>query len=89
MTGAHVADLRRIESEIADLEERLAHCRQTIRSLWSEENESYRLVEARRRYARFVTVKMKHLSSRLTLTCAEAFDLKMTVAGESLRFQMR
>lgn len=89
MPSADAAKLEMIESEIAHLRARLVHYRNTIRSLWSEENESYRLVEAKRRYACYVVTRMERLTSRLQRREAEELDLRLTIAGKELRMHMR
>lgn len=63
--------------------------KQEIEMLWSNENESYRLMEAKRQHAIRVTNDIKKYEQEVNYLETNLTDTQLSIAGEFLRFNMR
>jgi hypothetical protein len=63
--------------------------KQEVEMLWSDKNDSYRLMDAKRQHTIRVTNNIKTYEQEVNYLEANLTDTQLSIAGEFLRFNMR
>lgn len=84
-----VQDIESIQKEILLRLNHIQIWKQEIEMLWSNENESYRLMEAKRQHSIRVTNDIKKYEQEVNNLKAYKTGKQLSIAGEFLRFNMR